>query len=144
MKPSLSRLTFFVPGHLSKLEAGFLEERLGSLPGVYRIHFSEAQQACKVECDESVVSAQELANRVWEDSRQRGTSSNDTPALVVKIPRLTTNLYVGNILCSLPGVSGVVIRPDLQQILVSFHSEGNLTTTLILNELHREGITAAL
>ncbi len=147
MNNSLSRLTFSVPGLLSKLEAGIAEELLGSLPGVRRIHVQEAQQTCKVECDESIISAQEFANRLCEESRRRDTSANGPPALVLKVPRLKTKpteAVVRNVLSSLPGVAAIAIRPDSQLIEVAFHSEGSLTTEKILCELHREGIIAAL
>lgn len=146
MKP-LSRLTFSVPGLLSKLEAGIAEELLGSLPGVRRVHVQEAQQTCKVECDESVISAQEFANRLHEESRQRDALAKAAPSLVLKVPRLRTKpteAVVRSVLSSLPGVAGIAVRPDSQTIEISFHSEGKLTTEKILSELHREGIIAAI
>lgn len=147
MKNSLSRLTFSIPGLLSKLEAGIAEELLGALPGVRRIHVQEAQHTCKVECDESIISAQEFANRLGEESRRPGEPAKDSPALVLKVPRLKTKpteAVVRAVLSSLPGVAGITIRTDSQQIEVAFHSEGSLTTEKILCELHREGIIAAL
>ena len=144
MSRIFTKLSFAIAGPESDLAASSLEQAMNRVPGIIRVSVSAPRKFAKVECDETVISAQEIA-RWLSDAGDGNSGIPGLAKLVLKVPSLRGGdkaLPIEAVLLAIGGVAGVTFRPELQAVEVAFHREGCATSADLIEGLRLQGVVA--
>jgi copper chaperone CopZ len=122
-----------------------VEGSLSKSPGVRSIKVDWNAKDAKIEFDESVLSAQRVAELIAETPHMMGPSMHYNGWLALKAPDVNDDATAGKAkeaLQKVPGVKMVAAYPDKHVVEIQFSSDGAATSKQLIGALAAAGIKA--
>ncbi len=123
-----------------------VETSLTRLKGVKSVAVDWSTKNAKIEFDESILSAQVLAQKIAETPHMMGRDMKYAGWLALKVPSIkdeATGKVAKDALANVEGISRVVAYPAQHSIGVAFKPNGQMTSQKVIDLLAKAGIEAS-